>query len=178
MELTDMTVNDTDVKVVVEDSKHVVDLANVLKQLLSNNETFKKCSFKIDDQTKETFIYILDKYPEYFSEFKTILELIIEDGKLNIDDFTNIIKLLTKLYELVKTLKLDYDTSLKVSGDILKFILYYLIEEKKMKITNKDESAVSSSINTLIDACIELLRQNKQIEKGCNSFFKKLMCRK
>lgn len=165
--------NAEDIKVVIQPL-----LADMLKQVISNNEKLNELSLNINSQTRETLVYLLDKYPEYFSNFKTLVELIIEDGKININDITNIIKLLSKLYELIKNINLDYETSLKVSGDILKFIIHYLIKEKKIVLMKMEEALVLSSIDMLIDTCLELMRQNKQIEKGCSSFLKKLMCKK
>jgi hypothetical protein len=172
-EITKEEITKEEIKVVIQPL-----ISDMLKEVISNNEKLKELSLDIDNQTRDTLVYLLDKYPEYFSNFKTLVELIIEDGKININDITNIIKLLTKLYELIKNIKLDYETSLKVSGDILKFVIHYLIKERKIVLMKMEEAVVLSSIDMLIDTCLELMRQNKQIEKGCSSFLKKLMCKK
>jgi len=174
----DVTIHEKDTN--TQDIKLVIQplLADILKELISNNEKLNELSLNIDNQTRDVLTYLLDKYPEYFSNFQTLIELIIEDGKININDITNIIKLLTRLYELIKNINLDYETSLKVSGDILKFVIHYLIKEKKIVLMKMEEAIVLSSINMLIDTCLELMRQNKQIEKGCSYFLKKLMCKK
>jgi hypothetical protein len=152
-------------------------LAESLKELLVNNEELSKISIKLDDNIKACLMSILLTYPETFAEFDTLIELIVDDGKINMNDFSNILKLILKLHIVIKKTNIDYENAVDFCGIIFKFILHYLIKDKKIKLSKIDEEQVLLLTNELIDVALELLKQNDKIEKGCISFFKKLLCK-
>jgi len=170
---------DVEEKKEVEQPNKVIKLvlAESLKELLVNNEELNKISIKLDDKTKTCLMNILLTYPETFTEFDILIKLIVDDGKINMKDFSNILKLILKLHNTIKKTNIDYENSIDFCGTIFKFIVHYLIKEKKITLSKIDEEQVLLLINELVDIALELLKENNKIEKGCVTFFNKLMCK-
>ena len=82
-----------------------------------------------------------------------------------------IIILIQQLYEILyksKDFNIDSIKIPEVCSDIIKFIIYLLVEERKILITEKNKDSFLYQTNKLIDSCASLLILPKALKsKGC-----------
>lgn len=157
------------------DNKNIVDL---FKDSINNHSIVEKVSVKLDEKTKDCFMYILQTYPDDLDGFNKLILMAIEDGKMDMQDLPVIINLCRKIYELISKTNVDYKTAIECSRLILKFIIRILINEKKIKIRNDNIPSFLNGFDNLVDVCLDMLIERRIIENGCSSFFKKMLCKK
>lgn len=159
----------------IVDDKNIVDL---LKETINNSSITDNVSIKLDNKTKECLIFILETYPNELDGFDRLIKMAIKNCKIDINDLHIIIALCSKIQSLVSKTNLDFKTSIECSRMVLKFIIRVLIIEKKIKIEDEQIETYLKAVDNLVDVCLDMLLESKNVEKGCNSFFKKLLCKK
>ena len=94
------------------------------------------------------------------NEIEKVIIEIVKNNKIDTNDIPNLIILIQKLYELIynsKKVKYDTKTISNICGNTLKFIIYIMVEERKIKIDEDKKSEFLVLTDKLIDSCISLL---------------------
>jgi hypothetical protein len=104
--------------------------------------------------------------------------MMFEDCKIDMKDLPHLIKLCSKIYNLVRKTDIDHKHAIECARLILKFTVRVLITENKIKIEYYDIVSFLNGFDNLVDVCLDMLIQSETVEKGCNSFFKKLLGKK
>ena len=110
---------------------------------------------------------ILESSPSYFSDVEKLFVEIIKDNKIDARDVPKFIVLTQKLYELIynfKDKKLDSKKRCEVCASILKFVIYVLVEEKKIAVDDAHKTEFLSETDKLIDSFIALVRLPKKLK--------------
>ena len=131
-----------------------------LLDLLVSEDIRKKINIKLDDTSIKVINKVLIKSPDFVKDIENAFVEIVKDNKIDSSDLPNLIVLVQKLYELVykaKDIKLDTTKRAEVCGTVLKFIIYVLVEERKIKLDEDKKIAFLVSTKKLIDSCISLL---------------------
>ena len=139
-----------------------------LLNLLVSEEIRKKVNIKLDDNAIKVINKVLIKSPDFLKDIENAFVEIVKDNKIDSSDFPNFIVLVKKLYELIykaKDIKLNSTKTAEVCGTVLKFIIYVLVEEKKIKLDEDKKITFLVLTKILIDSCISLLSFSK-ILKG------------
>lgn len=159
-------------------SKNENDIVNLFMKYISSHSLNNEISIKLDNKTRDCFMFILQNYPDDLNGFDKLLEVVFQDCKIDIEDMPEIIRLCNKINILVSKTNIDYKTSIECSRLILKFTIRVLIFEKKIKIEEDKIHIFLKGFDNLVDVCLDMLIESKTLENGCNSFFKKLLCKK
>lgn len=157
------------------DNKNIIDL---LKDIINNASITENVSIKLDDKTKKCFMYILQTYPNDLDGFDKLIQIVIEDSKIDMQDLPVIINLCSKTHSLISKTNVDYKSAIECSRLVLKFTIRVLINEKKINIEYDKISSFLNGFDNLIDVCLDMLIEAKTVENRCNTFFKKLLCKK
>jgi len=139
-----------------------------LLDLLVSEEIKKNANIKLDDTAIKVINNVLIKSPDFLKDIEDAFVEIVKDNKIDSSDLPNLILLVQKLYELVykaKDIKLDTTKRAEVCGTVLKFIIYVLVEERKIKLDEDKKIAFLVLTKNLIDSCVSLLSFSK-ILKG------------
>ena len=140
-----------------------------------NNESLKDTlKINIDSETKNIILSIIKNNPEYFSDIEKLTGTIVADGKVDSNDIPNIIILIEKLYEslsMLKDVKIQKGKIVEFCSSILKFLIHYMVAEKKIEINSDVESMFLEQFDKLIDSCMNLITLAKMVKKqsgfGC-----------
>ena len=155
-----------------EDNKDNEDNESVLKSidinldvktlldLLVSEEIIKKINIQLNNNEINVLTHILKYSPNFLNEIEKVIIEIVKDNKIDSNDIPNLIILIQKLYELIynsKKMKYDTKTISNVCGNTLKFIIYIMVEERKIKIDDDKKPEFLVLTDKLIDSCISLL---------------------
>lgn len=173
-----LSLNDNEILDTKKEKVKELNFVDLLKQYITNKTLMNDIEVKLDERTKTCLMFILHTYPHELNGIHKLVELVIADGKINIDDLPVIIKFCGTVYKLVKKTNMDYKTSIEFSSLILKFIIRVLLAEKKLNIDIADILLFIECFDSLVDECFDILKQNEVIEKKCTFFFKKFLCKK
>jgi hypothetical protein len=132
-------------------------------------------SVHLDKTTTTILLELLDNSPKSFDSIQELIQLIVQDGKINTSDIPNLLKLVTELYPLVKHSKLRPSSldSAKIVGTIIKVVIRVLVNEHRIKISNP--SQFLKDMDGVVDSAIELLSLAKSIKqsRNCSKLFRK-----
>jgi hypothetical protein len=118
------------------ESKSIVLL---LLQVLSSDEKITNLKIELNDDTTSVLYKLIYFSPDFLNEIDKLVNEIIKDNKIDSNDIPNLILLIKKLYELIHRLKeINFDDAKKVEicSTILKFLVRFLVEERKVIINN------------------------------------------
>jgi len=151
--------------------------SEIIKKILLSEADKQKYSFIISTENLDIMNKIISKTPNTFNDIEDSIKEIIKDGKINSNDIPQLIILVQRIYQVlynIKNYKLDSIKISDITSKILKFIIYILVEKKKIKIEKQNEEEFFRQTNLLIDSCISLLSFPKSIKvKGC---WKSIFC--
>jgi len=157
------------------ESKSIVLL---LLQVLSSDEKITNLKIELNDDTTSVLYKLIYFSPDFLNEIDKLVNEIIKDNKIDSNDIPNLILLIKKLYELIHRLKeINFDDAKKVEicSTILKFLVRFLVEERKVNINNENKELVLELIDTLIDSCISLIHFSDNIKiNSCFTHIKSL----
>jgi hypothetical protein len=157
------------------ESKSIVLL---LLQVLSSDEKITNLKIELNDDTTSVLYKLIYFSPDFLNEIDKLVNEIIKDNKIDSNDIPNLILLIKKLYELIHRLKeINFDDAKKVEicSTILKFLVRFLVEERKVNINNENKELVLELIDTLIDSCISLIHFSGNIKiNSCFTHIKSL----
>ena len=138
-----------------------------LLDLLMSEEIRNKINIKLNKNELNILTHILKYSPDFLSEIEKVIIEIVKDNKIDSNDIPNLIILIQKLYELIynsKKVKYDTKTISNICGNTLKFIIYIMVEERKIKIDEDKKPEVLILTDKLIDSCISLLTLSKVLK--------------
>ena len=165
-----------DITVEVE-SKSIILL---LLQVLSSDNKINTVNFELSNEVTDILYKLIYYSPDFFNEIDKIINEVIKDNKIDSNDIPNLILLIKKLYDLIyrlKDVKLDLVKRAEICGDILKFTVRFLIEERKINISNENKQSILELMDKLIDSCVGLIQISTNIRNGtCFSYIKTLFC--
>jgi len=166
--------------------KEVTKINEVVKEVTKINEVVSKTLSELfldfikksnDSKvvlSKES-IDILNKIfsltPNFLDDIEKSLLEVVKDGKIDSVDIPHLVLLIQKLYKTIykiKIVNLDTKRITVICGETLKFVSYFLITERRIKIEEKNAILFLEQINTLIDSCVGLLSFPNTVKvKGC-----------
>jgi hypothetical protein len=135
-----------------------------LLYLLGSEEIIKKINIQLNKNEINVLTHILKYSPNFLNEIEKVIIEIVNDNKIDTNDIPNLIILIQKLYELIynsKQVKYDSKKIADVCGNTLKFIIYIMVEERKIKIDEDKKLEFLILTDKLIDSCISLLNLSK-----------------
>lgn len=143
----------------------VIPFSELLKLILSTSSFQIKYSIKLDPEFISILNQILISNPNYFDSIQQSFNSIIEDKKIDVNDIPAIITLLSNLYKILYSQKIN-DIVKGISTDkcltILKFVIEVIIKENMND--NEKEMETIKIINSLIDTCGDLILIRKSLK--------------
>ena len=132
----------------------------LLELFMKTNGISNKCIL-ISKETKHVIELIIKKFPNYLEDIENLIINIVKDDKIDSHDIPNIILLIEKLYEIIYNLKEVKITSSQCADtckSIFYFIIYILVEERKIIISDDKKEEFLGDLEKLIDVCINLIK--------------------
>jgi len=148
-------------------------LTDIVKNILANDEQKKQYSIIFNEELLCIINKIISLTPNTFNDIETSVKEVIKDGQINTNDIPQLITIVQKIYQVIyeiKNNKFDSAKRVLVTSNILKFIIYILVQERKLTIQKDAEEEFFKKTNLLIDSCVSLLSFPKIIKP--KSFFK------
>jgi hypothetical protein len=143
----------------------ITPFSELLKLILSTSSFQLKYSIKLDPEFISILNQILISNPNYFDSIQQSFNSIIEDKKIDVNDIPAIITLLSNLYKILYSQKIN-DIVKGISTDkcltILKFVIEVIIKENMND--NEKEIETIKIINSLIDTCGDLILIRKSLK--------------
>uniref|UniRef100_A0A6C0IDD9 Uncharacterized protein n=1 Tax=viral metagenome TaxID=1070528 RepID=A0A6C0IDD9_9ZZZZ len=152
----------------------------LLLQVLSSDDKIKKINFELSDNIQDILFKLIYFSPDFLNEIDKLVNEIIKDNKIDSNDIPNLILLIKKLYELIHKLKevnVDDDKRIEVCSNILKFLVRFLVEERKVNINSESKELVLELMDKLIDSCVSLIQihlPSNKIKTNCFTYIKTL----
>jgi|Laugresbdmm110sn_2_1035109.scaffolds.fasta_scaffold55032_2 hypothetical protein len=151
----------------------------LLLQVLSSDTKFKKINFELSDNIQDILYKLIYFSPDFLNEIDKLVNEIIKDNKIDSNDIPNLILLIKHLYELIHKLKevnIDDDKRVEVCSNILKFLVRFLVEERKVDINSESKELVLELMDKLIDSCVSLIGYlpSNKIKTNCFTYIKTL----
>ena len=156
-------------KVIEEIKEEIIkSFTDLLIEKLNNESLKDTLKINIDSETKNIIFSIIKNNPEYFSDIEKLTGTIVADGKVDSNDIPNIIILIEKLYEslsMLKDVKIQKGKIVEFCSSILKFLIHYMVAERKIEINSDVESMFLEQFDKLIDSCMNLITLAKMVKK-------------
>ena len=169
--------------IVETESKDVlVDIVNLTLQqmfenfLNQNKEELDKYSIKLNPDLQKYCLAFCKENPTFFTEIEESLKLIILDNTINTKDIPELLKIVMKIYEIIKN---KQSVSNVDPYEVIEIVLHVLFMLYIQTNKNYDMESANKSIEQIVKIIrlsIELLKmpQIKIMKKGCLScLFKK-----
>jgi superfamily II DNA helicase RecQ len=147
---------------------------NVKETIIDHLDSLKKN----EDIKKEvsTLMLQITGDESHMDKVEALFNRIIEDKKVNISDIGDIVLLLEELYIIYNKSKLRVNSN--VLSETLKSVISLLLSyrlEKSDKLTDEEKNELISSLEKIIDLCVELL-DFKDKNKTLKSLFSFFIC--
>lgn len=160
-------------------SSPLIDLfISILKA--QNPDIVRQLNLNLNAEMTDCLLFILNNHPDYFSDFGKLLSLILEDGKINMNDIPYIHLLVSKTYEFVHHFKkniknINDEKTFEVCANIMKIVFHVLIMKNVINIKYDNKEVLVSTFDSIIDSSVHLVKLSNVLNnKGCTcfSFFK------
>ena len=154
-------------------------LTNLFLSILKaeNPELVSDLNLNLNKEMTNCLLFILAEHPDYFSDFGKLLSLILEDGKINLNDVPYIIALVSKTYEFVHHFKknikhINDEQAFEVCANIMKTVFHVLVMKNVIQIKSDENKLVLiSTFDSVVDSCVNLVKLNHVLNnKGCSCF--------
>jgi len=146
-------------------------LVDLVKKSLENEEMNKQISISLTPEVISIINNIISLSPNTLSDIEKSAIEIIKDGKIDSKDVPNLVVIIQRIYQFIYSLKsVKFDTKKRadVTASTLKYILHFLVLERKIKIEEDKQAEFFTQTDLLIDSCIGLLSYSKTLQtKGC-----------
>lgn len=146
-------------------------LVDLVKKSLENEEMNKKISITLTPEVITIINNIISLSPNTLTDIEKAAVEIIKDGKIDSKDVPNIVVIIQRIYQFIyssKNVKFDTKKRADVTATTLKYILHFLVLERKIKIDQDKQEEFFTQTDLLIDSCISLLSYSKSLQtKGC-----------
>jgi hypothetical protein len=149
----------------------------LLTELLVSEEMKSKINIKLNNNEILVITNILKYAPEFLNHIEKSVIEIVKDNRIDTNDIPNLIILIQNIYELLHKLdkiKIDDKNIADVCGNVLKFIIHVMVEERKIKIQEDKKNEFLALADKLVDSCISLINFSKLLKRA--SCLKKLCC--
>lgn len=144
---------------VVED---IMNLANLVALLLSQDDRMKKYNLPISHEAKMVLSQLLS-VDGYFDNVEAIMKDIVRDNKIDARDVPKIMLLLTELYKMLQQIKeVKFDE--KLCGEILKTLFNIALKEQLIPIAEQDIELLKC-LYDIVDTSITLMQTDTSGEK-------------
>ena len=155
-----------------EDTKNVsnLDLINILVELLDVESKVNdlKLELKLKESNVDFIRFMLSNFPDCFDKISTSLNIVLEDGKLDVSDVPILVNLIK---DVVKNNSKPINQIKKVSVeeliDFIRNIIEILIHKDFIKVENKEK------VFKLIFVSVELLNTSIDVSQNLWDFIKK-----
>jgi hypothetical protein len=146
-------------------------LVDLVKKSLENEDIKKQISISLTPEVTSIINNIISLSPNTLTDIEKAAVEIIKDGKIDSKDVPNLVVIIQTIYQFiysVKTAKFDTKKRADVTATTLKYILHFLVLEKRIKIEEDKQGEFFTQTDLLIDSCIGLLSYSKTLQtKGC-----------
>jgi hypothetical protein len=137
-------------------------LIQKIETILASYELQEKYSTKFTLHTLSVIETLIKRKPEFFRMVESTLVRNVNDNKIRSNDVPYLIAIISQLYSLLTSLKIDADAGESVAdtcGYILKFIFSVAIRENLVKIEDETSSTLLLlCFDNIIEACIKLVK--------------------
>lgn len=163
---------------IVTESQIDVSVKTFLNAKLSEYVDLSKLSWKIDERKKKFIYNIIENNASLFNEFEALIKQIISDDKIDMRDAPAIILLLKLVYEFIyneKNKEIGSEDITQLASFLLKESFNLLLTEDIIQVNSDKKDSLTSSFNSLIDVCAELINLNSTLKpKKCKNWVKSL----
>ena len=162
---------------VVDASNNMIEynLTDIIKNIFANDEQKNQYSVVFNEEILCIINKILSLTPNTFNDIEISVKEVIKDGKINTNDIPQLIILVQRIYQVIyeiKNTKFDSAKRAEVASNVLKFVIYMLVQERKLIIEKNEEEEFFKKTDLLIDSCVSLLSFSKTIKhKNCLKYF-------
>jgi len=143
--------------------------------LTKNKSELEHINIKLTPELSSFILILCKEFPSFFYYVELSLSKILKDNTINTKDIPEIIYIIIKLYEIIKTHKKEIKNL--EPDDIIKTLikLLFIIYIQNNKIKNPE---LEKNIESIIDASLNLINlkaiKPNNSKKGClSSFFNK-----
>ena len=109
---------------------------------------------------------IIENNASLFNEFEALIKQIISDDKIDMRDAPAIILLLKLVYEFIyneKNKEIGSEDITQLASFLLKESFNLLLTEDIIQVNSDKKDSLTSSFNSLIDVCAELINLNSTL---------------
>jgi len=146
-------------------------LANLVKKSLEDEDMKKKNSITLTPEVTNIINNIISQTPNTLTDIEKAAIEFINDGKINSKDIPNLVIIIQTIYQFIyslKSVKFDNKKRADLTATTLKYILHFLVLERKIIIDEDKQADFFTQSDLLIDSCISLLSYSKSLKtKGC-----------
>ena len=173
---------DTSLQIDTTPKDILVDILNLTLQqmfenfLNQNKESFEKYNIKLNPDLQKYCLEFCKENPAFFTEIEDSFKLIILDNTINTKDIPEFLKIIMKLYEIIKNKKTISGVDKYEIIEIVLHLLFMLYIQTNNKYDMESANESIEQIVKIIRLAIELLKmpQLKIMKKGClDCLFKK-----
>ena len=155
-------------------------LVNLFVSILKAQNPDVNLNLNLNKEMTDCLLFILNTHPDYFSDFGKLLSLILEDGKINMNDISYINLLVSKTYEFVHHFKkniknMNDEKTFEVCANIMKIVFHVLVMKNVIDVKHENKEVLVSTFDSIVDSCVHLVKLTHVLNhKGCTcfSFFK------
>lgn len=136
--------------------------------LTQDQHNLLKFNIKLTHEEQQYFILLCKESPELFGTFEENLKKIISDDKINTKDIPDILLLVSKVYNIIKTNKgIPIIDPYKLIKSLLHVAFAVYIETNKI-----ENSLLLLDLLNIIDSSIDLIKMTPIVKKnvGCGLF--------
>jgi hypothetical protein len=131
-------------------------IVNLLINLLSNSETLEKNGFKLTQSEIDVLTILLKSNSVLIIDTQISINKILSNNNINLSDLPELLLIQRKLIDVINNLKnINRNDIPQISGNLLKFIIRFLIKENIIVISNSDEFV--TNFDNLVDSVTELV---------------------
>lgn len=137
-------------------------LLDIITKMVSDHELQKKYELPIDAKYIECLKQITEKHPNYFASFESSLSSIVQDGRISVTDFPEIVKMVIELYTVLYSV---YPKDIvDMCAGVLKTVFFIAVKEKLIVVNNENDVIVA--FDNFIDSIVDLLKMHIQLSGG------------
>ena len=137
-------------------------LLDLITKMVSDHELQKKYELPIDAKYIECLKQITEKHPNYFESFESSLSSIVQDGRISVADFPEIVKMVIELYTVLYSV--HPKDIVDMCAGVLKTVFFIAVKEKLIVVENEND--VIAAFDNFIDSIVDLLKMHIQLSGG------------
>lgn len=150
-------------------------LVELIKKSLENEDIKKQNSIVLTSESSSVINNIISQTPNTLIDIEKTLVEIIKDDNIDSKYLPNLIIIIQRIYQFIYTLKgvkFHTEKCADITASVLKYILHFLVLERKIQIDENKQEDFFRQTDLLIDSCVGLLSYSKTLQP--TGWFKKL----